>query len=153
MAASVELEFIRSSSVYSSSLFDDSLMNLLKVFPKISLRSWNEGRIWPFSFDSTLERFALYHLSLKRSTQIACSKAFLEYSAISWMAVLASATVLVGTTPLESRICHVRTSKPFIEEILRRISVKIVLRETSSRVSLKLSHVIDKGVSSVLLSC
>ncbi|GKE57807.1 hypothetical protein Tco_1496992, partial [Tanacetum coccineum] len=37
---------------------------------------------------------------------------FLEYSAISRMAVLASAAVLVGMAPLESRICRVGTSNP-----------------------------------------
>ncbi|GKC34114.1 hypothetical protein Tco_1046498 [Tanacetum coccineum] len=35
-----------------------------------------------------------------------------KYSVISWMAVLASATFLVGMAPLESRICRVGTSKP-----------------------------------------
>ncbi|GJU85071.1 hypothetical protein Tco_1292617 [Tanacetum coccineum] len=35
-----------------------------------------------------------------------------EYAAISWMVVFASATVLDGMAPLESRICRVGTSNP-----------------------------------------
>ncbi|GKA38191.1 hypothetical protein Tco_0730742 [Tanacetum coccineum] len=37
---------------------------------------------------------------------------FWEYSAISWMAILALATVLEGMTPFESRIYRVGTSSP-----------------------------------------
>ncbi|GKE86324.1 hypothetical protein Tco_1560066 [Tanacetum coccineum] len=90
--ASVEAQISLIKLEFSSCLFADLLMNLLRVSSIDCLPSPSEVSV-------------LLPLDV-----LLCH--FLEYYAISWMAFLALATVIVGMAPLESRIYRVGISNP-----------------------------------------
>ncbi|GKC78947.1 hypothetical protein Tco_1129721, partial [Tanacetum coccineum] len=72
---------------------------------------------WPFRFVAVELASVVARISLIKLEFFSCLFAdslmnLLRYYAISWMAFLPSSAVLVGTAPLESRICRVGTSNP-----------------------------------------
>ncbi|GKF34399.1 hypothetical protein Tco_0107599, partial [Tanacetum coccineum] len=110
IAASVEARISLIMFEFSSCLLADSAINLVSDSSRFGLRSGYEEFLlfhcWAWIAASPSEVSVLLVLE----DVPLCH--FWEYSSISWMAILASAAVLEGMAPLESRICRVGTSSP-----------------------------------------